>query len=117
MDAAIKGRWVKALRSCEYKQVQGVLHDGVGFCCLGVLCDVEIDGDWRFMESDGIVKDCWAIVKKDHMEDMDYEGVSDLTSAFKDKCGLEDYNEGTMIDMNDEGISFDEIADWIEDNL
>lgn len=42
-------KWVKALRSGEYKQTQGSLqhtkevHEGPeGFCCLGVLCDVAV---------------------------------------------------------------------------
>ena len=33
-------RWVAALRSGEYKQTQGQLWSGDGFCCLGVLCDL-----------------------------------------------------------------------------
>ncbi len=42
----IKKRWVEALRSGEYNQAIGslrkTLDDGVtvGYCCLGVLCDV-----------------------------------------------------------------------------
>lgn len=33
-------RWVAALRSGKYEQAHEVLNDGVGFCCLGVLCDL-----------------------------------------------------------------------------
>lgn len=32
--------WVEALRSGEYSQTRGVLHDKDGFCCLGVACDL-----------------------------------------------------------------------------
>lgn len=36
--------WIKALESGEYKQIQGSLvndeADKIGFCCLGVACDV-----------------------------------------------------------------------------
>lgn len=31
-------KWVKALRSGKYKQAKYVLHDGEGYCCLGVVC-------------------------------------------------------------------------------
>lgn len=45
MDPTLKAEWLTALRSGEYKQVEGYLkrerEDGeVGYCCLGVLCDV-----------------------------------------------------------------------------
>lgn len=41
-DKELKRKWVAALRCGLYKQVTGVLQDGVGgYCCLGVLCDIE----------------------------------------------------------------------------
>jgi hypothetical protein len=40
MKADIKTKWVAALRSGEYEQTEGVLRNGNGFCCLGVLCDL-----------------------------------------------------------------------------
>lgn len=36
----IRDKWIPALRSGEYTQTQNRLTDGVGFCCLGVACDV-----------------------------------------------------------------------------
>ena len=45
MKRDIRDQWIAALRSGEYKQGNGVLHqvskDGAeSFCCLGVLCRV-----------------------------------------------------------------------------
>jgi uncharacterized protein (UPF0128 family) len=40
MRADIKTKWVAALRSGEYEQTEGVLRNGNGYCCLGVLCDL-----------------------------------------------------------------------------
>lgn len=42
MDKLIAEKWVAALRSGEYKQGKGVLHnqDTNTYCCLGVLCDL-----------------------------------------------------------------------------
>lgn len=38
MDKKLKAKWVEALVSGKYQQIQGRLHDGVGgYCCLGVL--------------------------------------------------------------------------------
>jgi hypothetical protein len=33
-------KWVEALRSGEFNQTKYVLHDDVGYCCLGVACEV-----------------------------------------------------------------------------
>jgi len=41
MDPEIKANWLAALRSGEYTQAEGQLHDGGNkYCCLGVLCVV-----------------------------------------------------------------------------
>ena len=40
MKKEIADKWIAALRSGEYKQVQAYLHTQAGYCCLGVLCDV-----------------------------------------------------------------------------
>jgi hypothetical protein len=50
MKKEIAERWVKALRSGEYKQGKEQLKSKDGFCCLGVLCDIvkdDIDGHWK----------------------------------------------------------------------
>ncbi len=48
MNKAAKKRWVTALRSGDYKQgFDAMLADDGTFCPLGVLCDIEIDGDWE----------------------------------------------------------------------
>jgi hypothetical protein len=38
--------WLRALRSGKYQQTTGRLHEGQGFCCLGVLCDLCPEGEW-----------------------------------------------------------------------
>lgn len=35
-------KWVAALRSGNYRQTQGNLHDDAGYCCLGVACEVAL---------------------------------------------------------------------------
>ena len=52
MNKDVKEKWVKALRSGEYKQGCGVLHNSSEntFCCLGVLTDLYIKehgGEWE----------------------------------------------------------------------
>ena len=50
MNAAIKQRWLKALRSGKYKQAKRRLaihnhetREPEGFCCLGVLCEIAVE--------------------------------------------------------------------------
>lgn len=96
MDAALKARWVEALRSGEYKQGKLDFERNGRFCCLGVLCKIagkptNIDGqsNWGFI----------------------YEAFGP---------GEIDDPEGRrwpLIRMNDGGRSFAEIADYIEAHL
>lgn len=50
MKKEIKELWVQALRSGEYNQSFCSLNNGIGYCCLGVLCDLAVKdgvGEWR----------------------------------------------------------------------
>lgn len=38
--------WVKVLRSGEYLQAIGKLRNGIGYCCLGVACEISQAGAW-----------------------------------------------------------------------
>jgi len=40
MNPEVKEKWVKALRSGEYKQGREYLRKDDKYCCLGVLCDI-----------------------------------------------------------------------------
>ena len=44
---AFRKKWLAALRSGEYEQATGELRDAVGFCCLGVACDISGVGKWE----------------------------------------------------------------------
>lgn len=41
MNANAK-KWVKALKSGEYKKTKGTLRDEKGYCCLGVACELAV---------------------------------------------------------------------------
>src|SRR5690349_4293104 len=59
MNPEVKQEWLNALRSGEYTQTTGRLHDSQtgGYCCLGVLCDLaERKGlVERWVDGDGTV--------------------------------------------------------------
>jgi hypothetical protein len=119
MKENIKKAWVKALRSGEYKQGKNFLcmtDEGVDrYCCLGVLADECLDGEWReFPENAGDrTKLIWFY--------NDGRGVE--SSQFFNKILTSDLDikeenwMDILSDMNDSGKTFNEIADWIEKNL
>jgi hypothetical protein len=125
MNKDVKALWLTALRSGEYKQHQGALkgfnEDGeVGYCCLGVLVDLAIKaravgGEWTY---------------RDDTEAHSYRRWgSELTegallpwdvSDWAEVCEDGDPREGyglNLPSLNDEGMSFEGIADIIEREL
>ena len=90
MDKKLKARWVAALRSGEYKQCQRVLHDGVGYCCIGVLETILGGAPEKnaVIIGNGIVEQMGGVLVKSE-----------------------------LVGMNDRGASFKEIAGHIEANL
>jgi hypothetical protein len=124
MNPIIKEGWIDALRSGEYEQEDGTLKGEKGFCCLGVLMN-EIEGaelnDYdEFEYQDEIHSSQLPDVLRDALEIMDWQ-LRHLMKAndavkyqpYPPEEG-EEYDESTMVEhVND----FDDIADWIEDNL
>lgn len=105
MDQAIKKKWVKALRSGEYRQGSGVLKDGRKFCCLGVLCDIQ-GADWKKVE------DAVGCLETDRLPRQLNAG---LRQTQRQKLAR-------MNDGDDEATGlrrhrFNEIADYIQKNL
>jgi hypothetical protein len=92
MDATVKAKWIAALRSGNFVQGKEYLHIGNKYCCLGVLQKIE------GLESEG-------------------EGLQLLADTACDKIGLELNDQDQLAEMNDNGQSFETIAEYIEQNL
>lgn len=136
LDPEKKALWLRALRSEEYTQGREQLRDGQGrFCCLGVGCDVFKGatgrGEWIEEESPRYQGDyTFHIADDDHSWSSFPEAVArwfglpqDGLSA-ADKMLLQDLRvigkDGRPVplsNLNDEGMSFAEIADLIERDL
>lgn len=115
MNAARKAAWIEALRSGNFAQGKSCLKfvDSEGspsYCCLGVLCEIEqrkfpvvhaadITGTWDigFVETKKLEED---------------GGVGNIYHSLRHDIGEELCN--VLIRMNDQGKSFNEIADEIE---
>ena len=113
---AARKKLVEALRSGEYTQTDRALRDKDGYCCLGVACDLyrktekpdeqwePVEGRriWEFMNASGELPE----------EVMNWLGFATVGGGLAEEAD-EEYN--TLMCMNDNGKSFEFIADVIED--
>ena len=89
-----KDKWITALRSGEYKQTIGRLFSGKGYCCIGVFC--------KAVEGINIPR---TSIEDGEENEPHYNRVRKLIG------------KGFMyelINMNDDGYSFHDIAEKIE---
>ena len=94
----MKNKWLEGLRSGKFEQGQYQLKIGHRYCCLGVFAEVNNIP----LSEDG----------KEMMSDEEYDGYNPLRKF------LEDDKISRLYNMNDsEGCSFNQIADYIEQNL
>lgn len=122
-QVANRAKLVAALRSGEYEQGQNYLSeptpDGALHCCLGVACDISGLGTWD--EDTGsiyIIPDPEGEANDTHLPDAvrQWLGFANESGDLHNPIRFEDhYCIGTLIDANDSGMSFDDIATLIED--
>lgn len=108
--------WLKALRSGEYSQVEGALHNANtgGFCCLGVQQHCKLKG---YVEIADTV-DAFGDTEFAEFPSKEYLRKNGIFYA--DESGRKSTNPylmeagETAADMNDYGHTFTEIADDLE---
>lgn len=107
MKKDVKELWLAALRSGKYTQTRGRLertegsvgfgpyvNDPVGFCCLGVLCEVAKEA--------GVITDYSA-------------DAAMVPGTVQRWAGLSGSGQNTLIQKNDSArLTFEQIADYIE---
>ncbi len=102
MDKLYKEKWIDALRSGKYKQTRFELKTFDNhFCAVGVLCDIYYKDKWIINLID---QSSYAILEEDYdtmMNNLNFN-INELI---------------TIIEMNDQYLSFDKIANYIEENL
>ena len=119
MNPVVKEKWLEALRSGEYKQVDGFLRTrSDGYCCLGVLSQIasdegvvdqpkEVNGAYRWTNENGASNNMYLLP-----EVMEWAGLDSHSGSIT----TEDYHL-SLSQKNDEGTPFSEIADLIEKHL
>jgi hypothetical protein len=99
---AIKRKWVAALRSGEYKQTARMLFRSFpepSHCCLGVL------------------RHCVTGRNSGTAGQVGGVGNGLLSIPFLSRVGLTETQQTQLARFNDNGSSFDQIANYIEKNL
>jgi len=109
VNAELKAKWLEALRSGKYDQTSGHLRDGNSFCCLGVLCNIFNEAGWD--RSEGPYEWSFGEGPDERRE------VGVLPSNFRNTYGIDSGTETRLIEMNDDGVPFSRIADYIEVKL
>lgn len=143
MNRQAKELWLKALRSGEYGQAETKLckinPDGSrGYCCLGVLTEVAIEGGFVEMERRShyqVAEAEYTVYVNPGDEDPDggfYAYTPDAVAEWADlpasnptvkhvmvnDWGNEAEYTDSLADLNDDvGLNFEQIADLIEEQL
>ncbi len=108
MNEKVKKAWLEALRSGEFKQAKQKLRINDKYCCLGVLCELhrrECGGEWV----NGIFGPVYLLESQILPNTVaDWAGLATTTPVV---------GEQTLSGLNDDGQSFREIANLIEENL
>ena len=119
MNPIVKEKWLEALRSEEYSQTASCLKDDKGYCCLGVLSDLFVKEtktlEWKTSEDPVTGAMHW------HMGDE----TAILPIEVAEWAGLECCDpyiqQGDdliyLSRLNDDGASFAEISDVIQNNF
>ena len=120
MKKEIAEIWIAALESGKYEQTTGMLKKvimgNVGYCCLGVLCD--ISGLGTFGEISGLGTFPVYILPNGNLgacalpvEVLEWADMSDSVGCF-----IKTDDSETLSELNDSGYTFDQIAAIIRNN-
>jgi hypothetical protein len=114
MNPQVKEKWVSALRSGEYQQTQNYLRKEDGFCCLGVLCDLygkEHNVEWNLAVAEDGDRDYYEFQDKTGRIPLSVVEWAGFRSPNPHICGR------SLAELNDNGTTFNEIANLIEKQL
>jgi hypothetical protein len=127
MNPVVKGLWLKALRSNHFPQWKGGLRSDAGYCCLGVLCEVAVragvipepvynDGCYTYQGNGDVLPVAvvaWAGVDRAGS----LQGIRVMMPIEWDLNPYSGQSYNSLAELNDHGMSFQEIAYVIEAHL
>lgn len=111
MNKEVKEKWLTALRSGKYKQTADYLEFDGEFCVMGVLCDLYNKEQLNPLPAEKLrQKDGSALPSRRVLR---WAGLTSPNPDVKDEFGIKD----GLVDLNDSGMSFDELSVLIEEQL
>ncbi len=111
MNSEIKLRWIADLRNPDAVQIKNGLGKPDGSrCCLGVLSDLAVH--------DKVIDPPSTAENFDGEDELAYDGYTGYApNSVTDWADLDPFEAKTLASMNDDGYTFPQIADYIEENL
>ena len=109
--------WLTALRSGEYKQTTGSLYNiqDQGYCCIGVAARIKYPLHYLKNKNDRYAGTLQGN-KKSIKSDTKYK-LSKIPQELKRSVNANNF-VSQLVNLNDdEEYSFEEIAEWIEENV
>lgn len=103
-------QWVAALRSGEYTQTGYVLRNGDSFCCLGVLADLQ-GAEWKPCPT------ARRPIKPDYKGFIASVALDDRRQDDARPAWLGADMAEHLSGLNDNGYTFEELADTIEQDI
>lgn len=121
LDPTFQKRWIKALRSGNFKQARKKLvrkgpDDTYSFCCLGVAYCMNADGKtYNRAKADAAIK----LKLQFPPEDSVRKWTKDINFILRSGNAIVTYKGEccTLAELNDRGVPFRIIADLIEEQL
>ena len=119
LDPEFKAKWVTALRSGEYKQGRGLLYTGEAYCCLGVagrICGIPVE---KLKEKHYLTPEWF---RDDSLKNVPEILQHDALNLNRESCVhylgyMNDGDKHHIYNPIGRQYSFNEIADWIDENL
>ena len=117
MELGVKQEaWIAALRSGKYKQATNRLFTEEGYCCLGVMCVLE---GKEFVK--GVKEECQNpndyYIKGTSFDRVSPDEIAIEMYGLRSNIGSSaDINGYALTTLNDNGSTFEEIADLLEKN-
>ena len=123
-QAENRQKWVVALRSDKYQQGKTVLHletpnGEVKYCCLGVACEVSGLSQWGDFQLDPYKNKLYEYLGAHTelpAEVQDWLGLKCDAGIVKTSIMCGGKPRGELTSLNDNGYTFEQIADVIESN-
>lgn len=116
MNKEIKKVWIDALRSGKYKQGPDNMYCEGKHCCLGVLAEIYATTELGMSPKDARAN--MPALCDGYLAGWNEEGMGEFPAKpISSWAGIKRNTEEALAGMNDEGITFKQIADYIEKKL